>query len=256
MQAPVGALPPNLLPDLHGRSRNHRLFTACRAGDYPHRADKPQASKFAQTPVNQSARLTSLETSPRPGGARPDLTPSTGLWEEAEARATLREGRAMDGYTVGQMHHPLGQWSRLSVILGHLANLLTEGTSLNKPEREVLDESVGAFVVLTRPNHSLHSEPPQNLGNPGRDCGGKAGTTLPSRHFLDSHEQLAEGQPLRVPVLIPSLVTHLRWLPDWRKTGEKPPCGLMAPLETGRRKGGGRTKQRGQQEVTGGKTRQ
>lgn len=126
----------------------------------------------------------------------------------------------MDGYTVGQMHHPLGQWSRLSVILGHLSK---PPDRRNEPkqarEREVLDESVGAFVVLTRPNHFLHSEPPQNLGNPGRGCGGKAGTTLPSWHFLDSHEQLAEGQPLWVPVLIPSLVTHLRWLPDWRKTG-------------------------------------
>lgn len=48
-----------------------------------------QASKFAQTTVNQSARLIGLETGPRSGEVGPtqEGAPSTGFLEPAKARA-------------------------------------------------------------------------------------------------------------------------------------------------------------------------
>lgn len=90
VRALLSALPPkstSTFPWLKQKPVCQRMISLARVSP---QGRQTQASKFAQTTVNQSARLIGLETGPRPGEGGPtqEGAPSTRFQEPAKARAS------------------------------------------------------------------------------------------------------------------------------------------------------------------------
>lgn len=93
------------------------------------------SKKFAQTPVNQSAGLIGLDTSPRRAkeGLRGGYL-QRGVLGGSAGQGRVRKGQVTDRRTVGPRGQRLGKRGQLAVIWDVLVNPLTEGMSLHKPE--------------------------------------------------------------------------------------------------------------------------
>lgn len=204
------------------------------------------SKKFAQTPVNQSAGLIGLGTSPRSGEGGPARGVLPARDSGRQPRPGLREEGQGDGQADSGSEGPATRKTGPALCdLGHLSKPPDRRNEPAQTRREVLDESAGAFVVPTRPTLLLptaHHRPQEGWTGPLET----KEAHLPPPHFLDSHEWVCQGvKHGEVPwqAACGTVTTNLsHTVAAWveKHLRDQTVCSFTAHSAKGRQKGGGR----------------